>query len=412
MAGRRRDAALGMALALLSMIALCSQAAAVTVETHKQGGSNEQGLLEVRDPAGESNELEIRIVGESADYLEFRVHDYVAPVTAGPGCEEADPATAICIVHKPGEGWRTALHLDLGDGVRNFLDATQLILHPDLPITAIGGTGEDVFATGGGNDVLDPGAGQNAMYGNPGDDEIIAPAAPDAGDLYDGGSGDGDRVSYARRAQPVHLFAGTVEATTGKDQMIGVEIVRGGEGDDTLDDGSPGIFSTTELVKLEGGAGDDLMAIEAAGGLLLGGPGNDTLTGHHLLGEDGDDVAYGSDGADLIELGAGDDNAYGGAGNDHLNGGPGEDLLVGGDGQDLVVGDGGFDRLFGARGADRIFAARWVTEDPHPLTSGSYDGRDWVGCGADRDRAYVNPWDHRQRCERVVEQPAQKRVRR
>lgn len=415
--------------ATLAALAIPAPAGAVTVETHKQGGTSEQGLLEVRDPVGESNELQIRIVGESGDYLEFQVHDFVAPVTAGPGCEEAEAGTAICLVHKPGEGWKTGLHLDLGSGDRNFLDASQLLLHPDLPITAIGGPGEDVFVAGGGNDVLDPGAGQNAMYGNPGDDEIVAPATPDAGDVYDGGGGDGDRVSYERRLQPVHLSGGAVEAATGKDQLLGVEIVRGGEGDDTLIDGSsPSTSPTPNFARLEGAAGNDLLDSGVAGGMLLGGPGDDVLTGglefqvpfglkgsplhgvNHLLGEEGNDVAYGSSAEDLIELGAGDDSAYGGAGSDHLNGGAGEDLVVGGDGDDVVVGDGGFDRLFGSKGKDRIFAARWVAAGSvHPFTSGPYDGRDWVGCGADRDRAFLNPWDRRQRCEQVAQQPRPKK---
>jgi hypothetical protein len=433
MAGVRKGMALGVALALMSGGVLCSQAVAVTVETHKQSRTVEEGLLEVSDPLGESNELQIRIVGEPGDDLEFEVHDFVAPVTAGPGCEKADAMTATCLVHKPGEGWRTGLHLDLGGGARNFLDASQLLLHPDLPIVAIGGPGEDVFVGGGGDDVLDPGAGSNAMYGNPGNDEILAPATADAGDFYDGGGGDGDRVSYARRVQPVHLSEGGVKAATGGDQLIGIEILRGGEGDDVLTDGSsPSAYSKPEFSKLEGGAGDDVLEGAVAGGSLLGGPGDDVLSGgggfqvpvglrgspspavNHLLGEEGDDVAYGSDAMDVIELGAGNDTGFGAAGSDYLNGGAGEDLLAGGADNDMAVGDGGFDRLFGGKGEDRLFAARLVAAgSSHPLTSGNFDGRDWVGCGADRDRAFVNPWDHVQRCERVRKQPRpKKRARR
>lgn len=416
-------------LSLLSAIALSPQASAAIVETQEQHGPTNQAELGIRDSAGESNELEIRI-GEAGADFEFQVRDYVAPLTAGPGCKALEAATVTCLLHRPGAGWSASLHLDLGGGKRNFFDASQLLLHPDLPITALGGPGEDVFVAGGGNDVLQPAGGQNAVYGNTGDDEIVAPTAADTGDYYDGGPGT-DRLSYALRQQPVHLSGSAVAAAPGSDQMIAVEIVRGGGGNDTLVDGSsPSSSPSPIFAQLEGGPGDDLLEGGVAGGSLLGGPGNDILRGGddfevpaglkgapphlttHLIGEEGDDLAYGGEAADWIELGAGNDVAYGGGKKDRIDGGPGRDLLDGDEDADLVIGDRGFDRLFGGSGEDRLFAARRVAaNDDHPLTSGRYDGRDQVGCGPDRDRASANPWDRARGCERVVLQPRPKHRR-
>ncbi|WP_148714755.1 tandem-95 repeat protein [Chitinolyticbacter meiyuanensis] len=57
----------------------------------------------------------------------------------------------------------------------------------------------------------------------------------------------------------------------------------------------------------------------------------------------GDDVIYGQGGTDALYGGAGDDKLYGGDGIDALRGGAGNDLIVGGSGSDLLRGDMGDD---------------------------------------------------------------------
>lgn len=79
---------------------------------------------------------------------------------------------------------------------------------------------------------------------------------------------------------------------------------------------------------VDGGAGDD----ELSGlGLLNGGDGNDTLRaldiGSALNGDDGNDLLVG------------------GLGDDTLDGGPGDDFLIGNDGTDKFVGGPGLDRI-------------------------------------------------------------------
>lgn len=103
-----------------------------------------------------------------------------------------------------------------------------------------------------------------------------------------------------------------------------------------------------------GTEGDDTLVVpSAAAGVLYqvvrldGGVGNDTLTGHAgtdmLIGGDGDDVLNGMNGSDWL---------HGGRGNDTLNGGDLDDYLVGGEGNDVLNGGKNEDSLAGAAGND------------------------------------------------------------
>jgi Ca2+-binding RTX toxin-like protein len=100
-------------------------------------------------------------------------------------------------------------------------------------------------------------------------------------------------------------------------------------------------------------------------GQVLGGTGNDTITGDSraniLRGGDGDDVLSGGTGNDTLYGEAGADTLYGGAGNDLLIGGRGTgtdlgDSLVGGDGNDTLEGDDGVD-VFDCDGKNTSTAA-------------------------------------------------------
>lgn len=99
-----------------------------------------------------------------------------------------------------------------------------------------------------------------------------------------------------------------------------------------------------------------------------------TAKGEYLAGGGHDDVIYGLGGNDTLPGGAGDDRIYGGPGND------------------VITGGAGADRLFGGPGSDTIYAA---------------DGeRDFIDCGAGRDRVVADPFDQTVNCEVVVSKPA------
>jgi Ca2+-binding RTX toxin-like protein len=106
---------------------------------------------------------------------------------------------------------------------------------------------------------------------------------------------------------------------------------------------------------INGFAGDDVIRVEGdlpavfnpRALIILGGDGNDTITGSRfadkIFGGSGDDNIVGFSGADVI---------HGEAGNDRIDGGYGGDRIFGEDGNDTLVGGPGNDRLFGGPGDD------------------------------------------------------------
>jgi hypothetical protein len=107
----------------------------------------------------------------------------------------------------------------------------------------------------------------------------------------------------------------------------------GGSGSDTL---SYAAYLSTQPVAVNLTTGT---ATAVTGGIqgfenVIGGQGNDTLTGDGLAnvlqGGGGNDILVGLDGADTLDGGAGGDLLSGGNGTDRLIGGTGEDLLIGG----------------------------------------------------------------------------------
>ena len=152
---------------------------------------------------------------------------------------------------------------------------------------------------------------------------------------------------------------------------------------DVTFDASTAVHSVTPV-----GNSNDLVSI-------LGGSGNDTLTGtagddvidgnnnpvnpnaadsDTLNGGAGNDMLFGRGGDDVLNGGIGNDTLDGGDGNDVLNGGADNDTLLGGNGNDTLDAGTGTDTLNGGAGNDR-------------LTGGA--GNDAIDGGADTDTAVV-----------------------
>lgn len=104
-------------------------------------------------------------------------------------------------------------------------------------------------------------------------------------------------------------------------------VIRGEAGSDYIEV-APHV--TIDL-RIEGGAGNDVILSGGGNDYIDGGTGDDLLSGGA-----GDDVLYGGAGADSIEGGDGNDYLEGGAGADHLLGGSGTNLISTGTGQDVV----------------------------------------------------------------------------
>ncbi len=189
-----------------------------------------------------------------------------------------------------------AIYSNLGSG-NDFLDASGL--SSAIPLTVIGGDGDDYIAGG---------PGSNSLYGRDGNDTLIG--------------GDGKDKLYGEGGDDVIQGLG------------GNDFISGGAGDDEID----------------GGDGNDTINGDAGDDSILGGAGNDKIDGGA-----GDDEIDGGDGNDTIYGGAGNDSANGGLGNDLIFGDDGTDFLHGDDGNDTVAGGAGADFVYGDDGNDTLF---------------------------------------------------------
>ena len=180
-----------------------------------------------------------------------------------------------------------------GEGDDVGTDVEDIIGSP-YEDTLTGGAGPNVLSGGsrvdtlnglGGNDTLRGGRGGDIENGGDGDDlfEQSSTPAGDRRDVFSGGAGGADQVSYARRTTPVH-----VDLDGARDDG------RPGEGDNALDD----------VEQIAGGGSDDVLTGNAFRNTLIGGAGADALSGldaaDSLRGDDGDDTLLGGLGDDIL----------------------------------------------------------------------------------------------------------------
>ncbi len=239
-------------------------------------------------------------------------------------------------------------------------------------IVAHGGVGDDriiidpsvtigVELHGGpGDDYLQAGGGRATLYGDAGNDQLLA---GDQGIKLYGGLGD--------------------DILTGG---LGRDTLRGGEGNDEL-------YGGNERDELRGGPGNDWLSGSMGEDTLLGEDGADTLLGgdqnDSLHGGLGDDFLQGDAGADTLVGDVGSDLLQGGSENDLLQGGRGNDLLEGGTGADTLNGEGGNDELHGGGDGDSLIGGRGSDE----LYGGP--GEDQLHGGLGTDIVHGGPDDDR-----------------
>ncbi|PTL58299.1 MopE-related protein [Paraconexibacter algicola] len=249
-----------------------------------------------------------------------------------------DDATTPVTVDLPAGTAGTAGQLDT-------LESFERVVTGAGADTVLGTAGADVVSTGAGADVVTAGAGDDVIDTGPG------PATVDLGD------GDDRLVT-----DPLVAAADTVTGGAGADTIAtgpGEDLLDGGTGTDSLD-GGDGVDTVTYAartaleplaVTLDGvdddgqaGENDRLVAIES----VIGGDGNDTLTGNTVANR-----LVGGPGSDSIAGGTGADTLDGGDGADTLDGGPGNDTLLGAAGNDRLLDFDGFaDTLNCGPGAD------------------------------------------------------------
>ena len=155
--------------------------------------------------------------------------------------------------------------------------------------------------------------------------------------------------------------------------------------------------NTIKQFDILAGGGNDVVTIGpgVAKAYILGGSGNDTLTGGDfsdtitgaagndiIFGGEGDDRLAGGAGHDIIVAGNGRDRTYGDAGNDVITGGAGVDRMWGGPDHDVLSGESSADKIYGEAGNDTIYGGNGTD-----LLNGG-DGLDQIWGGNDNDTIY------------------------
>ncbi|MEE7479137.1 cellulase family glycosylhydrolase [Methylobacterium hispanicum] len=190
---------------------------------------------------------------------------------------------------------------------------------PDLITLPMGSV---TFLGGAGNDTVYGSVDAELIYGNQGDDLLVAGRTAGAygRDCVFGGQGQ-DVVDYSANSDGSFIYGN-----------LGDDTLTGGSGDDVL----------------YGGQDQDLIRVGMGRDLAYGNLGDDTL-----VGGSGNSTLYGGQGQDLISVEAGDDLVFGNLGNDTLVAGLGYGTLFGGQGDDVLSGGSGDSTLSGDLGADR-----------------------------------------------------------
>ena len=232
-----------------------------------------------------------------------------------------------------------------------------------------GGRGGDTLDGGPGDDLLVGGPGVDTFMGGPGSDTIHADRADvngRTGVVIDGHGGEGatggammkdstdvDILSFANfmddqlengvgitlsletsgNVMRISQIVGTSETDNLTGRNDSLEVIEGGDGDDTLNGGTGGgdSIGPGDVVSYESsdrGVRVDLTGDQTAS---RGHAGGDTISGFEsAVGSAYDDDLTARAEGSWLWGGAGDDTLEGGAGNDTLEGGPGADELDGG----------------------------------------------------------------------------------
>ena len=296
-----------------------------------------------------------------------------------------------------------------------------------LPMTGTDGAG--IFYTGGGNDTIDAGAGNDTVYGIDlnGDTEAAATSTKTIN------LGSGNDTYYGSNAKDTVTTTGTnTENDTnyiylggGNDNFTGgdgIDIVDGGSGatgwlsaisSESMTDSE----ETTNEIHLGGGNdeyrggkgkdivygedGDDKIRTGNGKDIIHGGDGDDNINAgdgeNEVFGDAGDDRIYGGKDKDIIYGGTENDNIYGkdgenelygDEGNDYIRGGKDKDIIYGGIGNDDIYGEDGENELYGEEGNDDIYGGK----DNDIIYGGigndnihAYEGNNIIDLGVDDD---------------------------
>ncbi|OJU24013.1 MAG: hypothetical protein BGN91_11225 [Nitrobacter sp. 62-13] len=238
----------------------------------------------------------------------------------------------------------------------HFLEDDSIISLTMLSIMTTGTAGNDSLSppnnNAGLNDVLDGREGNDALYGEAGDDTYIFSDGHDK--IYET-SGD-DTILVRDRYSPSDITIAWNYDAVNASSNNGF-ILTDTDGNTVIaTDQSTSAGKVVEHIAFADSTIWNLDELELT---LTGTSSNDNLQGRDIGDASSADTIYGLGGNDQISGNLGNDLIYGGDGNDSLYGREGDDILYGGDGADLIYassndgndlqyGEGGNDTLKGA----------------------------------------------------------------
>ncbi|MEZ2237134.1 calcium-binding protein [Microcoleus sp.] len=271
-----------------------------------------------------------------------------------------------------------------------FGDGGNDTIIAEAPATMRGGAGDDflqgtveanvIYGNEGADILLGGGKGRDSLYGGKQNDSLGFFKAGGDNNLnltLSGGSGGNQGSNYLRGDSGDDLVVGinirdSLFGGKDKDTVQGVgssSYLDGGEGDDSLY-----IKNLTQIQFNAFNGNNETLTVGVEKITLLGGAGNDTITGGYGQSGGGKNLFDGGDGNDRITVFATQDTALGGAGNDFiestttpptfnplpnpagqtyvgsrslLDGGLGNDTLKGGFASDTLIGGADNDSLSG-----------------------------------------------------------------
>ena len=200
------------------------------------------------------------------------------------------------------------------------------------------GADNDTITSGVGNDSLDGGTGlDQARFGVAAGDFAVTKD----GDVYTVVSAEGvDTLTQVEE----FVFGDTTLDAADMDALAEMHandpLLVGGAGND-------GLTGTEGADRINGGAGNDTITSGGGDDLIWAWEGDNSITS----GDDNDTLFSGS-GHDTIDAGNDNDLINSGAGGDSIDGGAGDDTIHAGDDNDWISGGTGDDVLFGDAGAD------------------------------------------------------------
>lgn len=320
------------------------------------------------DVLGGGGGKDILLGGDGNDLLE-----------GGQGADQLDGGAGVDTASYAGSSLRVLVDLAAGKASGGDAQGDTLTAIENLTGSAY----DDIFSPDDGVNVLDGGAGIDTV-------SYAASTAAVTVDLLAGtGSGGAAAGDWLIRIENVFgsalddgLFGNNVANRLAG--LAGADNIHGGNGNDILSggDGNDQLYGDSGNDVIRGEAGNDVLSGGNGKDVLDGGAGNDAMSGgggadRYYVDSVGDTVTENAgggsdrvvatvdftlsanieilvlDGSAVYGMGNNQDNViYGTAGVNELVGAGGADRLIGGDGADTLDGDAGNDQLYGGLGDD------------------------------------------------------------